>query len=112
MISIDSLGIAINTLPHAEHVDFRAELNTSQEPSMKYSSLVSAGLAIGLIFSTVLVQAANLPDVQVRPYKGRPTVFINGKPNALPGYSTFGRSAWDNDLPLLRVCVCAFPVRK
>ena len=29
VISIDSLGIAINTLPHAEHVDFRAELNLS-----------------------------------------------------------------------------------
>lgn len=44
--------------------------------------------------------AAGLPDVQVRSHHGRPTVFIDGKPNALAGYSTFGRSAWDNDLPL------------
>ena len=27
------------------------------------------------------------PDVVVKPYNGRPTVFINGKPDALPGYS-------------------------
>jgi hypothetical protein len=27
------------------------------------------------------------PDVVVKPYNGRPTVFINGKPEALPGYS-------------------------
>ena len=28
-----------------------------------------------------------LPDVEVRMLNGRPTVYINGKPNALPGYS-------------------------
>jgi len=47
-----------------------------------------------------IVYGQNLPKVVVRDYNGRPTVFIDGKPNALPGYSTFNREAWDKDLPL------------
>lgn len=53
---------------------------------------------LALLFATA--EAASLPDVQVKPYKGRPVVFIDGVPNALPGYSTFGKEAWDKDLPL------------
>ncbi len=63
-------------------------------------TILSATLAVLCVFFAVSAPAANLPDVQVRPYKGRPVVFIDGKPSALPGYSTFGRSAWEKDLPL------------
>ncbi|MHB9030290.1 MAG: hypothetical protein ACYC9O_16110, partial [Candidatus Latescibacterota bacterium] len=66
---------------------------------MKKPSLVFWSILL-MLLPAAFSSAANLPDVRVRPYKGRPTVFIDGKPNALPGYSTFGRSAWDNDLPL------------
>ena len=31
-------------------------------------------------------EAQKLPDVTVKRHNGRPTVFIDGKPNALPGY--------------------------
>ena len=31
----------------------------------------------------------NLPDVQVRMHNGKPTVFIDGEPDALPGYCSF-----------------------
>ena len=43
-----------------------------------------------LVFSLGIVQectfAKKLPDVVVRQHNGRPTVFIDGKPDALPGY--------------------------
>jgi len=39
--------------------------------------------------------AAAPPVVEVRVYKGRPTVFIDGKPDALPGFNTFGKAAFD-----------------
>lgn len=67
---------------------------------MKLSIALSICIIILGANATAPATAGNLPDVQVRPYNGRPTVFINGEPNALPGYSTFGRSAWENDLPL------------
>ena len=71
-----------------------------RERTMKLSSVISTCLAIVQLCIVLPSTAGKLPDVQVRPFNGRPTVFINGEPNALPGYSTFGRSAWDNDLPL------------
>lgn len=55
---------------------------------------------LAAVHNVVSAQAAPLPDVTVHPYKGKPTVFIDGTPHALPGYSTFNREAWDKDLPL------------
>jgi hypothetical protein len=43
---------------------------------------------------------AQLPDVVLRDYQGKPAVFIDGTPRALPGYSTFRREAFEQDLPL------------
>jgi len=53
-----------------------------------------------ILISSTSVFSKKLPDVIVKRYHGRPTVFIDGKPEALPGYSTFRREAWDEDLPL------------
>ncbi|MHB9028404.1 MAG: hypothetical protein ACYC9O_06515 [Candidatus Latescibacterota bacterium] len=44
-----------------------------------------------LLFTTFLCSGLfaaerRLPDVEVKQYNGRPTVFIDGKPDALPGY--------------------------
>ncbi len=52
--------------------------------------------------STARAQAADAspPDVVLKDYKGKPAVFINGSPHALPGYSTFRREAFENDRPL------------
>ncbi|MCC6860329.1 MAG: hypothetical protein IT158_17300 [Bryobacterales bacterium] len=44
--------------------------------------------------------AAAPPVVEVRVYKGRPTVFIDGKPDALPGFNTFGKAAFDRSMTL------------
>ena len=43
---------------------------------------------------------ASPPDVVLKQYKGKPVVFIDGRPHALPGYSTFRREAFEEDLPL------------
>ena len=40
------------------------------------------------------------PDVEVRAHNGRPTVFINGTPTALPGFNTFGKAAFDRSMTL------------
>lgn len=37
--------------------------------------------------------AKKLPDVEVKMHNGRPTVFVGGKPTALPTYSTFGQKS-------------------
>jgi hypothetical protein len=53
--------------------------------------IVLAGV-ISLAFAAFMGEAGpcraqkKLPDVEVKPYHGRPTVFIDGKPDALPGY--------------------------
>ena len=44
--------------------------------------------------------AARGPQVEVRDWNGRPTVFIDGKPNALPGFNTFGRAAFERSMTL------------
>ncbi len=40
------------------------------------------------------------PDVEIRVYNGRPTFFIDGKPDALPGFNTFGKEAFDRSMSL------------
>jgi hypothetical protein len=53
------------------------------------------------LFLTILGLAAQpLPEVDVRPYKGRPTVYINGVPDALPGFNTFGRQPFERSMTL------------
>ena len=45
--------------------------------------------------------AKKLPEVEVRMHMGRPTVFIDGEPNALSGYSPGqSRAFYDNYMPL------------
>jgi hypothetical protein len=44
--------------------------------------------------------AQGLPDVEIRVYNGRPTFYINGKPDALPGFNTFGKAAFDRSMTL------------
>ncbi len=56
-------------------------------------------LAIVLLLVQGLV-AAGGPQVEVRRYRGRPTVYIDGKPNALPGFNTFGKAAFDRSMTL------------
>ena len=67
---------------------------------MKIFRKVSRRIFIAVLFIPCMAHAGERPDVQVKTYKGRPVVFIDGAPNALAGYSTFGRNAWDKDLPL------------
>jgi hypothetical protein len=68
--------------------------------SMKAPLFVVTHLCVGLSLCVLRLAAVEHPEVRVQAYKGRPTVHINGQPQALPGYSTFGRTAWDKDLPL------------
>lgn len=56
--------------------------------------VIICGLDIGS------VAAQNLPDVVVKPYNGRPTVFVDGQPTALSCYNTFGERAFKEDMPL------------
>ena len=48
----------------------------------------------------MLALLAILPEVEVRPHNGRPTVFINGRPDALPGFNTFGKQAFERSMSL------------
>jgi hypothetical protein len=47
-----------------------------------------------------LASTQGSPEVEIRVYNGRPTFFIDGKPNALPGFNTFGREAFDRSMTL------------
>lgn len=55
---------------------------------MKTAALSTAALAA----SGVTEAQRRLPDAEVRMHNGRPTVFVDGKPTALPAYSNFGQS--------------------
>lgn len=46
-----------------------------------------ACLAAGAVFGNIAFARNRLPEVEVRTHNGRPTIFIDGKPDALPGYS-------------------------
>jgi len=67
-------------------------------PFRSVSALVSALLWCAIAFSQT--SPVRPPDVVVKPYRGKPTVFIDGTPTALTGYSTFGRAGFENDVPL------------
>ena len=42
-----------------------------------------------------------MPDVEVRMHNGRPTIFVDGQPDAMPGYSPgSGRDFYDHYMPL------------
>lgn len=43
---------------------------------------------------------SHLPQVEVRPHNGRPTVFIEGVPHALTGFNTFGREPFERSMAL------------
>ncbi|MFA6472654.1 MAG: hypothetical protein WCU00_11505, partial [Candidatus Latescibacterota bacterium] len=63
---------------------------------MKTAALSTAALA----FTSDAQAQRKLPDVEVRMHNGRPTVFIDGIPNALPGFNTFGKGPFDRSMPL------------
>lgn len=57
--------------------------------------------ALFLLLESTFVIAQKLPDVEVKMYNGKPTVFIDGKPNALAGYSPGStRQFYDTYMPL------------
>jgi len=45
-------------------------------------------------------QSSRRPDVELRQYNGRPTIFIDNKPLALAGYNTFHKRAFDRSMPI------------
>lgn len=56
------------------------------------SACVSAAiLSVFLLHTPFSYAQKNLPQVEVRPHNGRPTVFVDDKPYALPTYSNFGQ---------------------
>ncbi|MFA6473139.1 MAG: hypothetical protein WCU00_13995, partial [Candidatus Latescibacterota bacterium] len=55
------------------------------------------------LFTTgqIILAQRGLPDVEVKQFNGRPTIFINGKPDGLPGYSPGNtREFYDKYMPL------------
>ena len=64
---------------------------------IKNSAMASASLSL---IDIAGIQGRN-PEVTVRMHNGRPTVFIDGKPNALPGYSPGNsKEFFDKYMPL------------
>ena len=63
---------------------------------MKTAALSTAALTM---FGDAEAQR-KLPDIEVRMHNGRPTVFIGGIPNALPGFNTFGKEPFDRSMTL------------
>ncbi len=57
-------------------------------------------LLAALISAQNAGSSANGPDLEVRSYKGRPTVFLNQKPYPLVGFNTFGKAAFDRSMAL------------
>ncbi len=57
------------------------------------------------LITAFALAGADLPQVEVRNYNGRPVVYIDGKPDALPGFNTFGRQAFERSMTL------AYPTR-
>ncbi|HWB96981.1 MAG TPA: hypothetical protein VG672_09770, partial [Bryobacteraceae bacterium] len=58
-----------------------------------------ASVAVGLCWAAP-ASAQGPADVEVRLYNGRPTFFIDGKPDALPGFNTFGKEPFDRSMTL------------
>lgn len=48
----------------------------------------------------ILALLAVAPQVEVRPHNGRPTVYIDGRPDALPGFNTFGKEPFERSMTL------------
>ena len=64
-----------------------------------FSSVVC--LMISMTIGGVIQAQNKLPDVEVKMRNGRPTVFIDGKADALPGYSPgTDRAFYDKYMPL------------
>jgi len=70
-------------------------------PKMRSRFLSVVCLMISMAIGRVIQAQNKLPDVEVKMHNGRPTVFIDGKPDALPGYSPgTDRAFYDKYMPL------------
>jgi hypothetical protein len=80
-----------------ETSDFKRGNTFMKRRSMMKSAVLSTA---ALSFTSGAETQPKLPDVEIRMHNGRPTVFIDGVPNALPAFNTHGKKAFDRSMPL------------